>query len=366
MTNNIAVAVISDSHEFALLRDEWNELLEISNQNTIFLRWEWLYNWWEVYGTGSGQLCIYVARENGRLLGIAPLCIQKKYRYFKELSFLGTNVICSDHLDFILYQNREKEVLHEILLAISSNNNWDTLELRNISSTSTIISAIESFFGRNKVFIDRKYTTCPYIPLTSPWETVYSAYSPLIRNVIKRKSKKLEKLHKISYCETTSDSDVRNVFAHFIELNKLRFEQKKMRSPFCDADFCRFHENVVADLSPKGMVRFGFVKADDNFIAGIYLLTYNNSHSYYQSGFDPAWDNYSPGTLLFHNSIKTAYEQGAKEFDFLQGDEKYKSNWTEFIRYNTKLCVYKNDFRGDCLYRIIELRSYFIKLLRSI
>jgi hypothetical protein len=36
------VSVINDIDEFYSLRDEWNCLLALSDQDTIFLRWEWL------------------------------------------------------------------------------------------------------------------------------------------------------------------------------------------------------------------------------------------------------------------------------------------------------------------------------------
>jgi len=366
LSNNIIVSVISNSHAFALLRDEWNELLETSNQNTIFLRWEWLYNWWQVYGVGSHHLCIYTARKYGVLIGIAPLYVKKTYNFFNEIVFLGSNIVCSDHLDFILHKRTEAGLVDEILSAIARNHLWDAIELRNLSSTSTIIGGILAFFPHNRVFVDSKNTICPYIQLTLPWETIFSAYSPVIKNCQKRKSKKLEKLHKISYYETASDSDAKNMYPHFLGLNKMRFEHKKMLSPFCDAKFAEFHEKIISDPAWKDMLRLGFLKADDSFIAGIYLLTYNNSYCYYQSGFDPAWESYSPGTLLLHDCIKTAHERGAKEFDFLQGNEKYKSNWTKTVRYNTKLRIYNNNFRSLWLYSILALKSYFIKFMRSI
>ena len=37
---------ISDTATFAGMREEWNELLEASAANCLFLAWEWLFTWW--------------------------------------------------------------------------------------------------------------------------------------------------------------------------------------------------------------------------------------------------------------------------------------------------------------------------------
>ena len=94
------------------------------------------------------------------------------------------------------------------------------------------------------------------------------------------------------------------------------------------------------------MVKFYFLKKDGKYIAGIYILFYESKYYYYQSGFDPVYEKESPGTLLFHYCIKAAHENGAKEFDFLQGDEPYKLNWTKNKRTNMKITIYDSTIAG--------------------
>jgi CelD/BcsL family acetyltransferase involved in cellulose biosynthesis len=49
--------------------------------------------------------------------------------------------------------------------------------------------------------------------------------------------------------------------------------------------------------------------------------------SYYLSGFDPAFERFSPGTLVVGHAIEEAAREGAAEFDFLRGGEPYKYRW---------------------------------------
>jgi|SRR5208337_1676986 len=365
----LELLTIHDAKDFYALRNEWNDLLEKSDQNTIFLRWEWLYTWWQVYGTGSNQLCIYIVKEDGRLVAIAPFYRTRKYIFFSELRFLGSNVICSDYLNIILIKNKEETLMDFILPALDGMKNWDALELKNIISSSGSVSAVESFFKRRGYMtsLDREYTVCPYIYLKSPWESINDSFSSKIRNIISRKSKKLEKSYTVSYYNVKSNEDIKKYLPDFVRLSRLRFNQKKMRSPFMDEKFYAFHKKIISELAKKEMVKFDFLKVNDTLIASTYMFRYNKRDYYYQSGFDPDWDSYSPGTLLFYHSIKNAHDTGIEEYDFLQGDENYKSKWTERFRYCSKLRIINNQHPGGVwLLHMESLMSAIKKMIKFI
>src|ERR1051326_581755 len=71
-STELQVRVVEREEEFRLLATEWNLLLARSAANTIFLTWEWLYSWWQHFGSGS-QLAIILIERGNKLLGIAPL-----------------------------------------------------------------------------------------------------------------------------------------------------------------------------------------------------------------------------------------------------------------------------------------------------
>jgi CelD/BcsL family acetyltransferase involved in cellulose biosynthesis len=359
----LELITIHNAKDFYALRNEWNDLLEKSDQNTIFLRWEWLYIWWQVYGTGPNQLCIYIIKDNGRLVAIAPFYRTKKYLFFSEMRFLGSNVICSDYLNIILTKNREDALMDFLLSALDEAKSWDALELKNMLSSSSSVAAVESFFeGRGyKASLVRENTVCPYVYLNSPWENISDSFSSQIRNIVSRKSKKLEKNFTVSYFNVKSDEDIKKNLPEFLRLSRLRFNEKKMHSPFLDSKFYAFHEKIISELSKKHMVKFDFLKVNDTLMAGTYIYRYNKRDYYYQSGFDPAWSNYSPGTLLFYHSIKNAHDTGQEEYDFLQGDEDYKGKWTEHVRYCAKLRIINNKRLGGVLLQNVESLAAIIK-----
>jgi len=345
--NKLELAVIHNTQEFGMLQNEWNELLELSDINTVFLRWEWLYNWWLVYGKGHCRLFIIIVRDKGQLVGIAPFYIKKHLGFFREINFLGSNIVCSDYLDFISLKGSEEVIISSICFFLKQQKrHWDVLQLSDMPSVSGSIYFIESFFIKYKKVINKKYTTCPYIKLDLPWDNIYNSYASILKNTIKRKSKRFEKKSDSVFFEIKSGEDSETCFSEFVRLNKLSLKKRGVRSPFYKKDFSAFHKKIICDLLGKEMVKFYFIKKEGEYIAGVYILVHEYKYYYYQSGFDPAYEKDSPGTLLFHYCIKAAHENGVKEFDFLQGDEFYKSNWTKHNRTNVKIIIYNNTIKG--------------------
>ena len=85
--------------DFTLHRDfssisetEWNTLVEQSVSDVPFLRHEVLRQWWQTLGGGEwkrAELVLISARENDKLVGIAPL-FKAEYDRRSALLFIGS------------------------------------------------------------------------------------------------------------------------------------------------------------------------------------------------------------------------------------------------------------------------------------
>ena len=81
------------------LEPEWNELLNRSRSDNPFQTFEWYSSWLDVFSKGY-KLLTLVARENGQLMGIAPLTVNSS----GLASFIGYPL--SDYADFIVAKER--------------------------------------------------------------------------------------------------------------------------------------------------------------------------------------------------------------------------------------------------------------------
>ena len=74
---NLSIGRLSEK-EFLDVKHEWNSLLEKSVTNEVFLLWEWIYSWWEVFKDSSRELYLLRGKNSmGETIGIAPFYLQK-------------------------------------------------------------------------------------------------------------------------------------------------------------------------------------------------------------------------------------------------------------------------------------------------
>jgi CelD/BcsL family acetyltransferase involved in cellulose biosynthesis len=74
------------------------------------------------------------------------------------------------------------------------------------------------------------------------------------------------------------------------------------------------------------------LQAEGRPVAVLYGFLCSRRFSFFQIAHDPRFDQRRPGTVLLYRTIAWLCEAGAIEFNFLQGDERYKFEWTADAR----------------------------------
>jgi len=352
---------VTNNKDFFNLRHEWNELVLKSESNNIFLTWEWLFNWWTSFNNEK-KLKILLLRENEELIGIAPLFLYNSNRRDTYLiQFLGSTDVGSDYLDFISKKGSENEVINEIFKYLNLNqDNWQIINLTDIPCKSASIGLMKKHYNNNYYTLIQKYTTCPYLSLPESHEIFLGSLSSNMRYNIKRKRRKFEQKFEGQFIVVSEKNEIDKLYEELIRLNLNRMKIKKIDSPFNNKTFYQFHKNIISCFMANDWLRLCFLKIKDNYIASLYIFKYGGKYYYYQSGFDPDWEKLSPGFLLFSYCIENAISESIKEFDFLQGEEEYKYLWTDKIRTNVNVKVYKKFFRNTIRY-FVEKNKPIVK-----
>src|SRR3989338_3025855 len=140
MESVINLKIVRDEESFKAISYEWNCLLEKSSSDNIFLTWEWLYNWWEIFKEGR-KLNIITFWEEDELIGIAPFLIREVKHFglirYRKIEFLASgedeeDEICSEYLNFIIKKEREEQVIDELINYLINNNEWDEIILKEL------------------------------------------------------------------------------------------------------------------------------------------------------------------------------------------------------------------------------------------
>jgi CelD/BcsL family acetyltransferase involved in cellulose biosynthesis len=338
--------VIQNEDEFDALESEWNPLLSKSCSSSVTLTWHWLRTWWEVYREGR-QLRVITVRENGRLIGAAPLLLRAKFwRYYRALPFRRMELlasgeapgrqICSDYIDWIAETGRETEVASAVLdcLCGELRNEWDELCLPDISEESPNLAALEKEAIRRRLkFEVLKREPCSLIRLPDSWEEFLESVSSGLRYKIRRGQRELAQLGGRYHVIERYD-EIEAAMEILIGLHQQRWTEKGKPGAFASPQRRSFHQTFIPIALREGWLRLGVLYANREPIGAMYNFQYNGKVYFYQSGITVPDNNHlRPGLLMHSFEIEAAIESGCVEYDFLKrGRSEYKDTWANHER----------------------------------
>jgi CelD/BcsL family acetyltransferase involved in cellulose biosynthesis len=345
----LSVEKITTLEGFTVLGAEWNELLARSVANTITLRHEWLTTWWDIFGEGR-ELCIILVRDNGTLIGIAPLLKRRIMQFglpLHRLEFLASgedqaDEICSDYLDFILKKGREDEAFAAIFSFLNEDHSWDEISLKEIPASSPTFAALskECETGSIKCEIENDGESV-FLPLNQTWESLVESRSRKLRSQIRYEERKAQAIEN-TFHVVQDESSWDEAFAIFMKLHQSVWTARGEPGVFASEKFTRFHQQLAAKLLPLGFMRLFQLRCQDQTVASLYVFIYDNKALFYQSGFAADSPVHSPGNVVRHKAIQHSMNEGLSEWDFLKAEpDSYKYRWSQHTRPLKKVRIAK-------------------------
>lgn len=322
---------IRDVEGWKKLEPEWNALLRDSAADAIFLTWEWLDTWLEVYGDGGEWVILTARNQEGQLLGVAPMMLERCAgpvgRWMRRVILVGQKAdTASEYLDWILRRGYEAEVVLAFCNYLLSRQcaPWDLLCFGAMRADSATIPLLEKeFAARGQTLGVEVTTTAPYLTLPSTWTSFLESR----RAKFRQRLKKFHCDHSVAIRLVSRDMSVAQGMDKIRELNERRWGEK--RQSFLSQRYTRFHDRVAERLHSQGYLLLIFLEADGVIIAGRYDFVYGGKGWSFQGGWLPEWEKESAGKLILTEIMRWCIDHGIKEYDFLGGAAAYKSDWTD-------------------------------------
>lgn len=317
----------------------WNELLKESFSDSPFLRHEYQRVWWEHRGGGewqNAQLVLVSARENDKLLGIAPLFIAE-YDGQRALMLNGSIEI-SDYLDLIVRIDDHARFMTGLLdfLASQLADNWRGLDWYNLPDSSPTLAALKTeSVQRGWIHHEEMYRPTPRIPLNGDFDEYLSRLEKKQRHEIRRKVRRAEESGRGVRWFISDMHDPEVEIDAFVKLmeddqNKAKFLSEPMRAQM---------RSIIRTAHEGGWLWLAFLEVDGQRVATALNFDYNNKLWGYNAGVDRAYMDLSPGWVLLSYVIQWCCENKRTEFDFMRGDEEYKYRFGAVNQYVMRVKV---------------------------
>jgi CelD/BcsL family acetyltransferase involved in cellulose biosynthesis len=357
---------INTIEEFRNLKEEWNELLARSSSDTIFLRHEWLFTWWEVFGKDK-NLFILVVRENEKIVGIAPLMIVKtKLNLFpvRAVKFIGEKE--SDRADFIIESDSKYAIEAIVSYLINNSYRWDIVWLKEILEDSAMVNRLQAYLSKNGLKLWQGICSiCPYISLDNNWNEFWKSLKPSLKRNLRNRNRRLSEKGEVKFERYNNGSNVNDLLSQAIYIERKSWKGSDNIGIFHSEDHKVFHKRF-ADISRKqDWFDLSFLSIDSNKISFHYGFKYKNKFLSYNTSYDPLYSKESPGVILMHFMLQDFFREGIAELDLLNGEQSYKLDWTSNIRQHIQFMIFKKSFYSHILYRYQATLKPLMKKIKT-
>jgi CelD/BcsL family acetyltransferase involved in cellulose biosynthesis len=320
MTTPPEIEIVNDEAALSTLEPEWRELWERDPAATPFQSPAWLVPWVRIF---AGPDCLVATmRRRGRLIAVLPLFVVEDV-HGRRLISMGAGI--SDYGDGVF----DPEVgCEEASRLIAAFRDWQAIELLQVPHKSPLLDA-QAPEGWSD---DRRPAEpCPVVPLPA-------VLSRRMRQNLGYYRRRIER-NDIEHALVSSGDEALCVLECLFTLHGARWRSCGSPGVLGDDIVRQFHRRAVPALARAGLLRMHVLHRGGTPVAVGYMLTAKARAYDYITGFDPHWAALGPGTVLIGCAIQAAVEEGAREFDFLRGQEAYKYRWGAHDRPTFTRCL---------------------------
>jgi CelD/BcsL family acetyltransferase involved in cellulose biosynthesis len=348
----LTTQLITSDEQLAALKTPWNKLAAGEPMHS----WTWLANWWKHYGSAAGDddagpsdlrvVAVYdeTAADPKHLIGVAPWYLEHSLVKGNVLLPLGSGEVCTDHLSLICRPEDAETVATAVAEHLTEDcDDWDCLELPAVDvGDAAIEHLVERLESRECLVASRVTGNTWQAVLPDAWDTYEQSLTANNRRSIRRLQKKVIATSRTERHVVTCGEDFEPIWKVFVDLHQRR--RKSLGEPGCFASkvFHDFHHEVAQELLATGQLRMSWVDIDGSPAVAEYQYVGPTTNYSYQSGVDPDRMDLSPGHVGNFFAIQRAISEGCCSFDFLRGDEFYKTFWNAKPKPICDWCVFSN------------------------
>jgi CelD/BcsL family acetyltransferase involved in cellulose biosynthesis len=322
--------VVDQLDDLGPVEGEWRALAEL--RSNAFLTPEWFRAWWGNYGERLGfEPAVVVARRpNGDLAGVVPLAFETG-GLLRPARFAGAGL--GDWFHPAAALEDELEVGAAAIRALDDRKpRWKALILERVPAGGGLPEAMIGSSPRRLAAIRRSPVSLPYLDLRGLTGGSYLEQStPRFRKRIRYLERSLGQNHEVRVRDANDPDLISADLDAFYGIHLRRWEGKGDSSIATPSAMGMLREFATAALA-RGWLRLRFLEVDGEAVATFLGWRIGERYCFYQGGFEGAWAKHSVGLMLVARSLRAAVEEGASEFDMLQGDEAYKARFSDRAR----------------------------------
>jgi CelD/BcsL family acetyltransferase involved in cellulose biosynthesis len=305
-----------DSEEaFALLGDQWNDLVYTSTRPSPFMLHCWLLEWWRHYGEAC-RLAVETAYRGQTLVAALPLVTFARGG-LRVATFIGARQSC---LGDVLLADGEGPELVDALVARASAADHDYADLFGLAADSRL-AALSG--PRSLRLFER--VAAPVLDISDGWPETYRAKTDSRkRSHHKRRRRQLAELGKVEISHSRTFEELEPALEEGFRVHELRWRGRPDGSGLVTETGMRFNRAALRGLAELDASRIVSLLVDGRTIAWSWYFVLGERAYLHRLAFDPAFARCSPGLINALDTLESVAHDGVTRVEFLGGAERYK------------------------------------------
>ncbi len=316
----LSITVLRNTKAFAALKDEWEDLYRSCPLATPFQSWAWLYSWWESYGEDYELCLIKLRSEEGLLVGLIPLMLERRWG-FGRLLFIGAGPI-TPYKDVLARKGWERRVADAGRPALEQLDGWQVADLQQVRPEA---AAWYMFREWNRPKISTREINYLVINVR-PWDELIASLSKNLRKSARNTIRRAEK-DGVHY-ELAGPEDAERAARSLVALHR---ELWKGRGIDPEHLTKRFESLIAAAARRMTAHQLGSIyeywRDGEVIVSGFVVFGSEFDGSYMVGASKEALQRYQIDTLAYRAEVDTAYGRNSAHLSLMDGDPPYKMRW---------------------------------------
>jgi hypothetical protein len=272
-----------------------------------------------------------ITTDRGELRAVAPFYLDMG-RVRTRLKFIGSGHVCTDYQEII---GRDCGVEEYDLVAQQVDRLFREQSL--LAACQLEMEGVDPQAGWYRLFCEcmrqRGFTwreeaiESSYITsLPETWDEYLLTHSKGSRRRPKRHVARIDS-GEYEFRRVNSTEGLREMLPRLCDLHQRRRQTLGQPGSFADGRFLPFLTELAGWYGPQGRMEIQWCQRGDLIPCMQLVFIHEETISLYCSGVDPECLDMEPGHFMISVSFRDAIARGIRYFDFLRGDEPYKTLW---------------------------------------
>ena len=237
-------------------------------------------------------------------------------------TFLGSEEV-ADYLDALVAPGREEAFWRDFLGDGLPALGGGPLDLPGLVEGAASLSILPRLCGdAGRTCLVEEMDRAPFVALPASFEGYLSSLGKKERHELRRKMRRAEeRLPGLAFRMTRSAEELERDLPSFLDLHRKSHPEK---GRFMDDRMAVFFREIAEGFFQAGALRLAFLSSGGEDVASVFQFRTGRALLLYNSGYDPGRREAQPGLVLIARCIEHALGEGAQEYDFLRGTERYK------------------------------------------